>query len=193
MYCTQQIIQHKHFNTLQAPARFPDDEWAELFSVYLLRLCIWFGGVAFFVDTWKNEFPCLRLIPGVWFLRPLISCVEPLGRVSMGLTSHFIDLRISQVNGFFYPFFWFRVSRYIEFLGPERYSDKVVHFTTCLNVLLFRIWILTKAKSGNTFIGQISGWCIEFLELYISCSGLYDRRRNVCVYLTYKCVLYELI
>lgn len=130
VYCTQQIIQHKHFNTLQAPARFPDDEWAELFSVYLLRLCIWFGGVAFFVDTWKNEFPCLRLIPGVWFLRPLISCVEPLGRVSLGLTSHFIDRRISPVNGFFYPFFWFRVSRYIEFLGPERYSDKVVHFIT---------------------------------------------------------------
>lgn len=75
----------------------------------------------------------------VWFLRPLISCVEPLGRVSLGLTSHFIDLRISPVNGFFYPFFWFRVSRYIEFLGPERYSDKVVHFTTLWSwsVLMF--------------------------------------------------------
>lgn len=75
----------------------------------------------FAFDTW-------RLIPKT--PKTLISCVEPLGRVSMGLTSHFIDLRISPVNGFFYPFFWFRVSRYIEFLGPERYSDKVVHFTT---------------------------------------------------------------
>lgn len=129
--------------------------------VYMIWRC------GFFVDTWKNEFPCLRLIPGVWFLRPLISCVEPLGRVSMGLTSHFIDLWISPVNGFFYPFFWFRVSRYIEFLGPERYSDKVVHFITLWSLSVLRFFYFGFGFKRKLNLG-IFYWTNKWVVYWVS-------------------------